>query len=158
MHVAACPITVHALLHIAPTIRAIGPVWTYWAFPMERHCGDILQHVRNRRFPYVNINKYVTSRTHLTQIMLLYDLGRELHLLPPVSHDKDVKLPTCKSSMMFVNLLAHYSEPDPLYIFTPPIGSVIALSASLWTTFTATLATRFDKSASIIWKLIPKNT
>ena len=100
----------------------------------------------------------MTSCVHLTQIMLLYDLGQELHLLPPVSHDKDVKLPTCKSSMMFMNLLAHYSEPDPLYIFTPSIGPVIALSASLWTTLTATLATHFDKSASIIQKLIPKNT
>jgi hypothetical protein len=37
-HVTCCPLTVHALLHIAPTIRAMGPVWAYWAFPMEHHC------------------------------------------------------------------------------------------------------------------------
>jgi hypothetical protein len=57
-----------------------------------------------------------------------------------------------------MNPLAHHNEPDPSYVFTPPIGSVMALSKSLWMTLTATLATRFDKSASIIRKLIPKDT
>lgn len=33
--VSACPLTVHALLHIADSIEAMGPVWCYWAFPME---------------------------------------------------------------------------------------------------------------------------
>ena len=158
MRVATCPLTIHALLHIAPTIRAMGPIWAYWAFPMERFCGDILRNVRSRRFPYANINKYVTSRAQLTHITLLYDLHQQLSLLPPVSHDKDVKLPSCKSSMMSINSLAHCHEPDPSFVFTPPIGSVIALPTSLWMTLTATLATCFDKSASIIWKLIPKTT
>ena len=27
--VTCCPLTVHALLHIAPTIRTMGPVWAY---------------------------------------------------------------------------------------------------------------------------------
>ena len=27
----ACPLTIHALLHIAWGIRVAGPVWTYWA-------------------------------------------------------------------------------------------------------------------------------
>ena len=34
-HVSCCPLTIHVLLHIAPTIRVMGPVWAYWAFPME---------------------------------------------------------------------------------------------------------------------------
>lgn len=29
----ACPVTVHALLHIADSIEEMGPIWTYWAFP-----------------------------------------------------------------------------------------------------------------------------
>ena len=59
---------------------------------------------------------------------------------------------------MSMNPFTHRSEPDPLYVLTPPRGSVTALPVPLWRTLTATLATRFDKSASIIQQLIPKDT
>jgi hypothetical protein len=96
--VSCCPLTIHALLHIAPTIRAMGPVWAYWAFPMERYCSDILRHIRSRRFPYATINKYITSRAQLTQISLLYNLDKDLQLGPrPSSHDQDVHLSLCES-------------------------------------------------------------
>ena len=95
--VSCCPLTVHALLHIAPTIRAMGPVWAYWAFSMERYCSDIMRHIRSRRFPYASINKYVTSRAQLTQISLLYNLENDLQLVPRPSHDRDVHLPLCES-------------------------------------------------------------
>ena len=29
-----CPLTIHALLHIADSILETGPVWTAWAFPI----------------------------------------------------------------------------------------------------------------------------
>ena len=48
--------------------------------------------------------------------------------------------------------------PDPLFILTPPKQSEVILPLSLWKTLTATLATRFDKSAAVIRKLIPKTT
>src|SRR5712664_1171904 len=35
----ACPLTIHALLHIPDQIRWMGPCWTTWAFPIERQCG-----------------------------------------------------------------------------------------------------------------------
>jgi hypothetical protein len=47
VRISTCPITVHALLHIASSIREMGPVWAYWAFPMERYCGDILPNIRS---------------------------------------------------------------------------------------------------------------
>ena len=158
LRVACCPITVHALLHIAPSIRAMGPVWAYWAFPMERHCGDILRNIRSQRFPYASINKYVTSCAQLTHITLLYGLHEQLILLPPVHHDTDVKLPSCKSLVTLINLLPYHSELDPLYVLTPPKGPVETLPAPLRTKLIATLATRFNKSASIIRELIPRNT
>ena len=136
----------------------MGPVWAYWAFPMERHCGDILRNVRSRRFPYANINKYVTSRAQLIQITLLYGLHEKLSLLPPVHHDTDVKLPSCKSSVMLMNALTYHSVLDPLYVLTPPKGPVETLSAPLRAKLIATLATRLDKSVSIIRELIPRNT
>jgi hypothetical protein len=58
---------------------------------------------------------------------------------------------------MLMSLLAYHSELDPLYILTPPKGPVETLSAPLRTKLIATLATRLNKSASIIRKLIPQN-
>jgi len=95
-HVMCCPLTVHALLHIAPTIRAMGPVWAYWAFPMEHHCGEILHNIRSQWFSYASINKYVTSQAQLTHITLLYNLHEKLQLKPPTSHDDNVCLPSCE--------------------------------------------------------------
>ena len=120
MYVASCPLTIHALLHIAPTIRVMGPVWAYWAFPMECYCGDILHNVKSQQFLYANINKYVTSCTQLTHITLLYDLHKKLCHLPPMSHNLDIKLPICKSLVILMNLLTYSNELDPLYVLTPP--------------------------------------
>jgi hypothetical protein len=57
-----------------------------------------------------------------------------------------------------MNVYAYCHKLDPLYVLTPPKQLGTILSSFLWKTLTATLATRFDKSASIIRKLIPKNT
>ncbi|KAL1684480.1 hypothetical protein GGG16DRAFT_68216, partial [Schizophyllum commune] len=45
--VSVCTLNIHALLHIADSIEAMGPVWTYWAFPMERFCGRMQRAVRS---------------------------------------------------------------------------------------------------------------
>jgi hypothetical protein len=91
-------------------------------------------------------------------ITLLYGLHEKLSLLPPIHHDTDVELPSCKSSVMSTNLLAYCSELDPLYVLTPPKEPVETLSTTLRTKLMVTLATRFNKSVSIIWELIPWNT
>jgi hypothetical protein len=59
---------------------------------------------------------------------------------------------------MLTNMHAYCYVPDPSFILTPPKQSAVTLSLSLWKTLTTTLATRFDKSAAIIHKLIPQNT
>ena len=71
----------------------MGPVWAYWAFPMERYCGNIGRNIKSRRFPYTAINKYITAQAQLTQITLLYGLHNQLSFHPPQSHDKDLQLP-----------------------------------------------------------------
>ena len=75
----------------------MGPVWAYWAFPMERYCSDVLRHIQSRRFPYASINKYITSRAQLNHISLLYNLEADLQFGPGPSHDRDVHLPLCES-------------------------------------------------------------
>jgi hypothetical protein len=86
---------------------------------MERYCGDIARKVRSRRFPYANINKYVTSRAQLAQISLLYDLHDELQLAPPTSHDKDVKLLSCKSFVIIMNTYFVNKVKQIHYTFFP---------------------------------------
>ncbi|KAF9471530.1 hypothetical protein BDN70DRAFT_909338 [Pholiota conissans] len=39
--ISVCMLTMHGLLHIANSINACGPVWCYWAFPMEHYCGKL---------------------------------------------------------------------------------------------------------------------
>ncbi|EUC56281.1 transposase family Tnp2 protein [Rhizoctonia solani AG-3 Rhs1AP] len=48
----ACPLTIHALLHMPSYIRQTGPLWASWAFVMERFCGHLLPAVKNRTLPY----------------------------------------------------------------------------------------------------------
>ncbi|KAI0326297.1 hypothetical protein GY45DRAFT_1259252 [Cubamyces sp. BRFM 1775] len=78
-----CPLTIHALLHIADSIMAAGPVWTSWAFPMERYCGSLQRSIRSRRFPFASLNRYVLDKARLTQVKHIYDLGDALRLAPP---------------------------------------------------------------------------
>jgi hypothetical protein len=63
-------------------ITVIGPVWTHWAYPMERHCNTLLPSIRSRRHPYASINSFVTATAQLDQIRLLYNLDEALCLDP----------------------------------------------------------------------------
>lgn len=81
--IATCPLTVHALLHIAPSIKFSGPVWCYWAFPMERFCGSIQPGIRSRRHPWASMDRYVFEFAQLTQIKTVYNIGEVLALRDP---------------------------------------------------------------------------
>jgi hypothetical protein len=74
-----CPITIHALLHIADYIEATGPVWTSWVFPTERFCGRLLRISKSQRHPDISIARHVLEDARLTQIQLVHDM-QELSL------------------------------------------------------------------------------
>ena len=76
----ACPVTIHALLHIADSIEASGPVW---AFPTERHCGSLIPAIRSRRFPFPSLDRYITELAQLMQIKMQYNLEEVLSLQAP---------------------------------------------------------------------------
>ena len=137
----------------------MGPVWAYWAFPMERYCGDVVRNIRSRRFPYASINKYITSRAQLTHITLLYDLDEKLCLQPPASHDWNLILHLCTFSFFHAstNLLIYFNL-DPLYVPTPPMRSAESIKHSLWLKLTASLAMRFDVTTQTVRQLIPKES
>ena len=92
----ACPLTIHGLLHIAWGIKVAGPVWTYWAYPMERHCNTLLQLIQSRRRPYASISSFVTATAQqLGQIRLLYDLHEALYLDPDKKESRDLVHDSC---------------------------------------------------------------
>ncbi|KAJ8094166.1 hypothetical protein PM082_023375 [Marasmius tenuissimus] len=76
----ACPLTIHALLHVADMIKAMGPVWAYWVFPTERYCGRLQPAIRSKRYPFANINNYLISFAHLSELKVTYGLEKELSL------------------------------------------------------------------------------
>ncbi|KAF8749548.1 hypothetical protein RHS01_10035 [Rhizoctonia solani] len=69
-----CPVNVHYLLHVADSIEYMGPVWCYWAFPMEQFCSFIVNSVKSRRYPYANIDERVLNRARLQVILHKYQL------------------------------------------------------------------------------------
>ncbi|KZV73981.1 hypothetical protein PENSPDRAFT_711539 [Peniophora sp. CONT] len=79
--VSACPLTIHALLHIADMILISGPVWAYWAYAMERYCGIIRPDIRSKKHPYASLDRGVLETAQLFQIGLLYNAQDSLHVL-----------------------------------------------------------------------------
>ncbi|KAG8787089.1 hypothetical protein FRC12_015914 [Ceratobasidium sp. 428] len=76
----ACTLPLHALLHIADDIVAMGPVWCYWAFVMERFIGALKRANLSLRFPWSSFNRHVVEVAQLAQIKTLYGLRDALNL------------------------------------------------------------------------------
>ncbi|CAE6475948.1 unnamed protein product, partial [Rhizoctonia solani] len=52
----------------------MGPIWCYWAYPMERFCSFILNSVKSRRYPCANIDERALNRARLQKILHKYRL------------------------------------------------------------------------------------
>ncbi|KAJ7150000.1 hypothetical protein C8R43DRAFT_1088094 [Mycena crocata] len=87
-----CPLTIHALLHVTPSITFTGPVWCYWSFPMERYCGSLQPGIRSRRFPWASMDHYIMEKVQLTQIMAVYNASAEVSLSEPHTEVPDFVL------------------------------------------------------------------
>ena len=71
------------LLHITDSIKAMGPVWATWAFPIERFCGLLLlPAIKSHCFPYANLDQFVTEGAQLLQIKLTANLQEVLAFRP----------------------------------------------------------------------------
>ncbi|CCO36849.1 hypothetical protein BN14_10996 [Rhizoctonia solani AG-1 IB] len=70
----ACPLTIHALLHIPYYIRQVGPVWASWAYVMERFCGRLLLYVKSHINPYPCIDNYILRRAQMQIITAKYNI------------------------------------------------------------------------------------
>ncbi|KAG8754059.1 hypothetical protein FRC11_006882 [Ceratobasidium sp. 423] len=79
-HLRVCTLPIHSLLHITNDIEAMGPVWCYWAFPMERFCGALVHTNLNPHFPFASLDRHVLEVAQLVQIKLTYNLFDTLNL------------------------------------------------------------------------------
>src|SRR5260221_12456232 len=102
----ACPLTIHALLHIPDQIRWMGPCWTTWAFPIERQCRYFQRSIQSRRNPYVSMDQHLTDLSQLRQIKILYNLTDEQLGKPPKDPSSRTKsLEDCKLCLSTITLL-----------------------------------------------------
>lgn len=124
----ACPLTVHALLHIADGIKAMGPVWAYWAFPIERFCGKLGKAIKSRRNPYTNLDNRLLLMVQMMQIKNMYGLHDTLRLGPSKRKDMAVEIP----NPLYKNyMLVHPRQKEP----TIPSGTMAKLIAALATRY-----------------------
>ncbi|KAJ8507020.1 hypothetical protein ONZ45_g10560 [Pleurotus djamor] len=131
-----CPLTIHALLHIADDIEQIGPVWTYWTFPTERYCGRLQRGIKSRRHPFANLDNFVLAHARLSQIRIIYRLGNQLNLSPTIGIARQgfstIEYPSC--------MLLPPSRPSDTVAKASRDKIIIVLS------------TRFSKTVPIIRK------
>src|SRR5882762_1855877 len=139
-----CPVTIHALLHIADSIEASGPMWAYWAFPMECYCGSLIPAIRSRRFPFPSIDRYVTEVAQLTQIKMYHHLDDTFSFRPP---KQDVagsfSDQSCEYQVMQQRMHNLTISTDPTYVLLPPCDRN-QLSSGLVEKIILCLSTRFD--------------
>ncbi|KAJ6548500.1 hypothetical protein B0H19DRAFT_952352 [Mycena capillaripes] len=137
-----CPPTIHALLHIAPSIKFSGPVWCYWALPMERFCGSIQPGIRSRRFPWASMDRYVFELAQLTQIKTVYNAGETLALRdPPAEIRGSFSHPSYTSCILL----------PPKLSLRPDAGQLKSVAAALATRFSVEVkqVTKALKTAEI---------
>lgn len=58
----------------------MGPVWCYWAFPMERFCGALGRTNLSTQLPWQSLNETITQVAQLAQLKHMYGLSDELNL------------------------------------------------------------------------------
>lgn len=75
-----CTLLLHALLHVADDIEAMGPVWCYWAFLMECFCGALAWAKKSQLYPFASLNQIILEVAQLLQIKLIYGLTNTLNL------------------------------------------------------------------------------
>ncbi|EIN08331.1 hypothetical protein PUNSTDRAFT_69250 [Punctularia strigosozonata HHB-11173 SS5] len=132
--ISTCPVTIHALLHIIDGIHAAGPVWAYWAFPTERHCGQLRSGIRSRRFPFASLDRFVRETAQLTTIQMVHNLHDELSFSHPIKIQRSV-----------------YSNPAyESCVLLDPCGTATLATTPLSSHIIASLATRFGTSSSTV--------
>ena len=131
----------------------MGPVWTYWAFPMERFCGKLLRCIKSRRHPFANIDSYITAVAQLDQIKNRYNAHKDLALLPPNKESSwEFRIEECN---FFLYILAQGLSVliiliDPTSVLCFPRQKNPTIPEGLLSKIIVTLVTRYNTTRTII--------
>jgi hypothetical protein len=152
----ACPLTIHALLHIPDQIRWMGPCWTTWAFPIERQCGYFQRSIQSRRNPYVSMDRHLIDLSQLRQIKILYNLtDQQLGKPPEYLSSQTKRLEDCESHLGAFTLNIKIIIADPQYELVAP-KRVGRLNDAIRKVLANGLATRFCVQPKIAKKFLPE--
>lgn len=159
-----CPINVHYLLHIADSIQFQGPVWCYWAYPMERFCSFIGASVKSRRFPYTNIARRIRDTIYLRICRERYGLHDEITFGQTQASTDQTRnneledaeqLPDCMCHAYVYTLANIFVDPGRLLL--TPHSERLFVSDQLRTKIAAHLATVYRVTTSAARKFIPSS-
>ncbi|KAF5342809.1 hypothetical protein D9758_013364 [Tetrapyrgos nigripes] len=134
----ACPVTIHALLHLAYMIEWLGPLWAYWAFPTERYCGRIQPAIKSRRYLWACIDNYIVDYSRLSIIKVNYKLEEELKM-------KGRQQPTLQKALTFSE-----SSPYKTCMLLPPQRPSTSVSDSLHNKIVIHFVTRFKVRRDVV--------
>ncbi|KZT72992.1 hypothetical protein DAEQUDRAFT_743254 [Daedalea quercina L-15889] len=148
MRLSACPVTIHALLHVADSILLSGPVWASWSFPMERYCGILKPAIRSRRFPFVALDNYVADTAQLAQLKVVYSAAEALGLRSPV-RDHSTSIPG------YIEIDTHALLDDTCALL-PPKRVPETLADGLRDKILGCLSTRYDVPGAAVRFLLPQ--
>lgn len=73
----ACPLTIHALIHIPNDTLNAGPLSRIWEFVSERIMGLIARSVTSKRFPFSQLSRNVKK---IKMVAIKYGVEDQLHL------------------------------------------------------------------------------
>ncbi|KIM34175.1 hypothetical protein M408DRAFT_59842 [Serendipita vermifera MAFF 305830] len=76
--ISACPLNVHAMIHIANDTRHAGPLSRIWEYVTERFMGQISRSIKSRRYPFAQLSENVKKREQMKLVIAKYGLENEL--------------------------------------------------------------------------------
>jgi len=76
----ACPLTIHAFIHIPNDTRNAGPLSRIWEFVTERIMGLIGRSIKSKRYPFSQLAKSMKKMEQLKLVAMKYELWDFLKL------------------------------------------------------------------------------
>src|SRR5258708_1242566 len=74
-----CPVTLHALLHLANDIKKNGPSCYNWVFVMECWCGQLLPAIKLHVYPYKSLTCQQLAIMQENLILVQYNIFDAVH-------------------------------------------------------------------------------
>jgi hypothetical protein len=139
LRASACPVTVHALLHVADCIEWLGPTWAYWMFATERFCSEIPRVAKNRRLPFEAISKHLENSAYLSSTLIRFEIDITKPKKPGQTIGDDNH---CKLSLSFVDYQSLLL--DPYSVLFPPQDKNAKPGRGIKSLLIGSLAQRFN--------------